>query len=282
MKRLIVVADDFGLTESVNEGILKAVREGIVTSVNIMPSGEAIDGTLSLAREAGIKEAGAHLALTETVPVSDPSKVRTLLSGDRRFWKSRASFIPRFLLGLVDPDEIYVELRSQLERVERSGIRVVSLSSHEHLHMLPGILDIFVKLAKEYDIPSVRFPRSERKPPRPKTGYMYRSAILSFFNPDIERKMKAYGLKSPEHFLGFLDSGGITEKNLLQMIGSLRDCTTELVCHPGFLGPEIVDRYRFHLNCEAELYALTSGAVKKRIKDDGIELLSYGAYLSEK
>lgn len=282
MKYLIVSADDFGLTKSVNAGIARARREGVVSSVNLFPSGGAFDDALAFAKELGLKEAGAHLALTETGPVAAPGKVPSLVARDGRFYKNRTCFLPRLLLGMVDHDHIYAELKAQLDAVVRTGLAITNLSSHEHIHMLPAVLGIFVKLAKEYDIPAIRYPHKDRSPRPFGTGSLYRSFVLSCFEPGMARILESSSIRSPDHFRGFLDSANITEETLLGMLDSLGEGTTELVCHPGFLGPEVLDRYRFHRNCEAELFALTSRRVKKRMEDRGVKLITYGEFLSRR
>ena len=281
MKYLIVSADDFGLTKSVNEGIAKARREGIVTSVNLFPSGEAFDDALRLAKELGLKEAGAHLALTETIPVTDPSRIPTLVATDGRFYGGRNQFLLRFILGMVDHDHIYTELKAQMDAVIGAGITITDLSSHEHIHMVPGILDVFVKLAKEYDIPAIRYPHKDISARPFGPDGLYKSFVLAFFEGGMARVLNQSSIRSPDHFRGFLDSANITEEALLGILDSLEEGTTELVCHPGFLGPEVLDRYTFHANCETELFALTSRRVRKRMEDRGIQLMTYGEFLSK-
>jgi predicted glycoside hydrolase/deacetylase ChbG (UPF0249 family) len=282
MRSLIITADDFGLTRSVNQGIAMGVREGVVTSVNLFPSGDAFSDALDLARKAAIREAGAHLALTETVPVAPAGSVPTLVAPDGRFYKDRGRLLPRFLLGRIDPDNIYTELKAQLDMALSSGIEITNLSSHEHIHMMPGILDIFIKLAKEYDIPAIRYPHKDVSARPFDPGNIYRSFVLACFEPHMARVLGASGIKSPDHFRGFLDSAQITEETLLGLIDTLEEGSTELVCHPGFLGPEVLERYRFHRNCEAELFALTSRRVRNRIEDRDIELITYGQFLSKR
>lgn len=282
MKQLIVAADDFGLTKSINEGITRARRDGIVTSVNVIPTGEAFDDAVRMAREMGLKEIGAHLALTETTPVTHASGISTLITSDGVFRKGHTAFSIDYLLGRIDLDEVYVELRSQLDKVDAVGLTITNLSGHEHIHMLPDILDIFVKLAREYDVPAIRYPHGEGAGRPMGKGKAFKRLVLSCFEKGMEKTMRASGIARPDHFLGFLDSGNLGEDELVDMLGSLKEGTTELVCHPGFLGPEVLDRYVFHRNCEAELSALTSPRVKKLLKDNGVRLVSYGEYLSSR
>lgn len=263
MKQLIVVADDFGLTKSVNEGIVKAYREGIVTYLSLMPTGEAFEDAVGLSKALKLEEIGAHLSLTETNPSC----------------KSHKEFFIRLLAGAIDRGHIYNELKGQLEKLKNANIGITNLSSHEHIHMMPAILDIFIRLAKEYDIPSIRYPHGDRNVRRFEFSEIYRRLILSSFGKRVRERLQDAAIVHTDHFLGFLDSGRLREDMLIDMLKSLKEGTTELVCHPGFLGPEILDRYRFHINCEEELFALTSPRVKKLIKEKEIKLISYQEFL---
>lgn len=279
MRYLIVSADDFGLTRSVNEGIVRARREGIVTSVNLIPTGEAFAHALKCAAEAGIREAGAHLALTETGPLTEAGRVRTLVTRDGRFYRSYAPFVLRLLSGAIDLDEAYLELKRQMEALAMSGLRITNLSSHEHIHMIPPILAIFLRLAKEYKIPAVRYLHDDVSP-APGARAFYKGLILACLQGRMGSEIAASGLAHTEHFRGFLDSGRIGEDLLIRIIGGLGEGTTELVCHPGIVGPEVLDRYAFHRGCEAELAALTSARVKDAMSAGGVRAVTYGEFLS--
>ena len=281
MKQLIVAADDFGLTKSVNEGIARSYAEGIVTSLNLLPSGEAFDDAILLSKKIGLGEAGAHLALTETEALTEPSAIPSLVDADGRFYRGHAEFLLKYISGAISLDEVYIEWKAQLKRAHETGINITNLSSHEHIHMLPKLLDILISLAKEYNIPALRYPHAESSRSRCSVRTVCKEMALSIFAGNMARAIKLSGMRAPEHFLGFLDSGNITEDILLDMLANLKDGTTELVCHPGFLGPEVLNRYTFHKNSEAELFALTSRRVKKSANEKEISLVSYGEFLSK-
>lgn len=281
MRYLIVSADDFGLTRSVNEGIVRASREGIVTSLNLIPTGEAFAHAIKLAAESGVTEAGAHLALTETGPLAEPRQVRTLIAGDGRFCRKHGSFILRLIAGAIDLGEAYVELKRQMDAVAMSGLRITNLSSHEHIHMIPAILDIFIRLAKEYGVPAIRCLHDDVSF-APGAHAFYKGLVLAYFQRRMGRAIAASGLARTDHFRGLLDSGGIREGVLLGIVGALKEGTTELVCHPGIAGPEVRSRYAFHAGCGDELAALTSARVRSLIQDDGIALSTYGEFLSRR
>ena len=275
MKYLIVSADDLGLAESINRGILKGYAEGIVTSLNVIPSGKAFFDAMSSLKLLKPKEISAHLALTGTSPVTEADKVPTLVAQDGNFHKSYPGFLPRFLFGKVNNDEIYLELRNQLERLKATGITITSLSSHEHIHMLAGILEIFIKLAKEYKISSIRYLHNDRFLYPYNVKKVFKKIILEYFDGKTKRALDKTPIRYTDNFLGFLDSGNIREELLIRMLKDLPDGTTELVAHPGFISAEVLDRCVFHRHCETDLAALTSRRVRKVIDDSHIKLISF-------
>lgn len=280
MKYLIVSADDFGLSESVNEGIIKGCKEGIVTSVHAMPAGPAFESALRMAKEAGLQDAGAHLTLTGTAPVSKSSTVHTLLSRDGKFHKNYAVLFANMFLGKINLGQIYTELKSQLDILRRSGLKILSLSSHEHVHMMPPFLDIFVRLAKEYNVPSIRYPYGEYLARPITVKKIYRMLILACLAGGMWKTLEQAGIFATDNSLGFLDSDNIREGTLVKMMETLKDGTTELFCHPGFLSPETLNCCGSNLHREDELAALTSRRVKDTIRDKDIKLIGYREFLS--
>ncbi len=279
MKYLIVTAEDFGLSQSINRGIIKARKDGIVTSMGLMPSGEAFSDAVKLLKDCNIEEVCAHLSLTETAPCSDPRDIPSLVTKDVRLPKNYAGFLLRFFLKRIKNEHIYIELKSQLDKIRAAGFRLMCLGSHQYIHMVPSILDIFVKLAKEYNIPAIRYPRRDLFIPPFSVKKLYKKCVLLYFENAIRKILREAKVKFTDDFLGILDSGNIREDSLIEMLTRLKEGTTELVCHPGFLGPQVLERYKFHLNCETDLAALISRRVKKVIEEKGIRLITYQEFI---
>lgn len=282
MKQLIVSADDFGLTKSISEGAVKAYRDGIVTSLNLLPTGSAFEESLYLLKNIKLNEIGAHLSLTETSPVANPAKVKSLVTKEGGFYANYPSFFINLFLGKIKTGDIYFELRSQLDRLKKTDLPIISLNSHEHIHMMPFLLRIFIELAGEYSIPFIRYPHGDRLVRPFSLKKLFKMIALSYFGKRIERMMRESGIYAADNFLGHLDSGNLSEDLLIRLLDNLPDGTTELVCHPGYLSPQVLNKYMFHLNCESELSALTSRRVKRIIEDRGIRLVTYGEILSER
>jgi len=276
MKKLIVTADDFGLTHSINEGILMAAREGIVTNINLIPTGEVSNEAISIIKYDKIPEIGVHLALTETRPVTSLRLITSLVDENGAFPVTRVEFLRKLFSGRIDMEHVKIELKSQIDKAAHSGARITNLSSHEHLHMIPEIFKVVTDLAKEYNVRYLRVLKKEAIMPPFSLKKIFKSALVNYFHPGMEKLLKKSGLGAADNFLGFLDSGAIGENVLLRMLADIKDGVTELVAHPGFLDPVVLHRYRFHINCEEELYALTSPRVKRVIAANGIKLCKYG------
>ncbi|MDO8536332.1 MAG: ChbG/HpnK family deacetylase [Candidatus Omnitrophota bacterium] len=266
MKFLIVTADDLGLAKSINEGIAKACREGIVNSVSVIPTGKAFADALEVIKDLGLKEIGAHLALTETTPLLSSSKS----------YKNHNRLFKDIYFAKADLGGVYKELKAQLELLKTSGLKITHINSHEHIHMIPDILNIFILLAKEFNIPAIRYPRCDRPMRAFNIGDLYKKIILSYFAGRTAKLYENSGLVYTDHFIGLLDAGRLNESILTEMIRGLGDGVTELVCHPGFLSPEVVNSYKWHLGAEAELFALTEPRVKNAMSENGIRSISYG------
>lgn len=240
MKRLIINADDFGFTADVNAGIVQAHREGILTSTTLMATGDAFEDAVRLAHENPSLDVGWHLVLVQG---------RSLVTG-RAFPENPWALIPLLLRRQID---VEAELRMQIEKIIAAGIRPTHLDSHKHTHIVPAVCRAALRLALEFRIPYVR-------------------SVLGY-----ERRLaRARGLRAADHFLGFRLTGRLTEQSLAAMLRSLPTGTTELMCHPGYLGPDLqCARTRLKESRVAELDALTSPRIRALIADLGIELASF-------
>jgi len=158
MKKIIVHADDFGLSEKVNEGILYAHREGILTSTSIMACGPAFDHAVHLIKEVDSLDIGVHLTAIEERPLLSPLYIPSLVTKEGRFYPHAKHFLKNYLLGRISLEEVRLEFTKQIEKILDSGIDITHIDSHQHIHILPGIFKITVSLAKntEYDLSESR------------------------------------------------------------------------------------------------------------------------------
>lgn len=248
------------MASSINEGIAMACREGIVTNTSLLPAGKAFGDAVDKVRELGLTEVGVHLALTEV---------------SSQFHRHHSDLFLDIVLKKIGEDYIYSELKAQLETAVRSGIKITNLSSHEHIHMFPAILGTFIRLAKEFGIGAIRYLGGDRPASLLDIRSLYRAAVLSIFSPGMKRAFVRSGVRHADYLMGFVDSGRMKEGTLTKIIELLKNGVTELVVHPGFISPEVLEEYPFHTDCETELAALTGRRVSKLIEALDIKLMKY-------
>jgi hopanoid biosynthesis associated protein HpnK len=286
MRQLIVNADDLGLTPGVNEGILDSHREGIVTSASLMANGSAFDTAVSISRRAPELGIGVHLNLTTGDPVSTALKIRSLVDGNGRLHFSVSRLLQALVLRRVDLGHVESELRAQITKVVNAGILPTHVDGHKHVHLLPGVSDIVIRLAQEFSIRSVRCPL-EVAPDLPALlrGRNSRSAVIkqylvgrtvSGFAWTFKKKLVKAGLLSPGHFYGLSQTGFLHTRSVRGILGTLPEGVSELMCHPGYLDEDL-ERARTRLlgQREVEIRALTAPIVKTIVADCGIHLINY-------
>jgi len=286
MKQLIVTADDFGLTEKVNEGIIEAHRDGIVTTTSLMANGGAFEDAVSRARIMPQLAIGAHLNLTQGPPVSRLPVVRTLVDGDRQMKVGPIALGKKIAIGKVRLSEVELELRAQIEKIITAGLKVTHLDGHKHIQLLPGIFDVVLKLARDYGIkgiPCAPEPGSARvlaKEARRtgKRGVKQFALARAFSLLAVKErpKVKRAGLFTPGYFQGITQTGFLDMAELSRILNNLPDGTTELMSHPGYADEALARTpTRLLKQREEELHLLVDPRLKDLIARNGIQLISY-------
>ena len=287
MKRLIVNADDFGLTENVNRGILDAHREGIVTSTTLLANGMAFESAVAAGKRFHRLGIGVHLNLTEGKPVADARHIPTLVDRGGRLHLAPARLWAGIALGQVSLSEIEVELRAQVRKVIRAGIRPTHFDGHKHVHVLPGVSEIVIRLAREFRIPAVRCPAEQtadasgplrnRRFSKISTVKQYLiSRAVSDLAGSFRKKLAQVGLVSPTYFQGLSQTGFLDASAIREILGNLPPGTSELMCHPGYRDVELERTgTRLLTERETEIQGLTARSVRNFVASGGIQLLNY-------
>jgi predicted glycoside hydrolase/deacetylase ChbG (UPF0249 family) len=261
VRKLVVNADDFGFTRDVNQGIVEAHRDGILTCTTLMATGAAFDDAVGLARENPALDIGVHLVLV----------------GEPPFPLTMAQLMRAIMLGRL---RIYEELRAQVWRILDAGLEPTHLDTHKHTHLLPPVLDAVAHLSEEYKIPWVRrpFDLPLTAATRPGIGWAKRatSQALGVARSRFARVLARHGCRSTDHFAGFQITGRYNAMELAQLIRALPEGSTEFMCHPGICGDELRGaRTRLKESRERELRALTAPEVRAALAESGVQLVSY-------
>jgi hopanoid biosynthesis associated protein HpnK len=268
LKRLVVNADDFGFTPDVNEGIVQAHREGILTATTLMANGDAFDEAVRLAREVPTLDIGCHLVLVGG---------RSVVTG-----KALPATVAQLLTGLAKREiRAYEELSAQVGRILAAGIAPSHLDTHKHTHLAPPVLDAVARIGEEFGIRWVRrpfdFPLNALGMAVPAMK-RWTSSGLGLLRRRFHRVLERHGCRTTDHFAGFQITGRFRTAELVELMALVPAGTTELMCHPGVCGDALRSaRTRLKESREAELEALVSRAVRDAVERWGIELVNYRA-----
>ena len=273
--KLIVHADDFGLTERVNEGIIRAHVEGILTSTSIMACGKAFEHAVELIKAERTLDVGIHLTLAEEHPVLHPDDIPSLVVENGHFYPHAKHFFMRYIQNKIAIDEVRREFKAQFEKVLDYGVRLTHIDSHQHIHILPKIFELTVEIAKKYRIKIIRTPNEKiqqymfyRLPSYPRlVQLLIIKTILRFVNHNKE-------YISPQ-FFGFFYGGKLDRNNLMRVIDTLpKHGVGEIMCHPGLHDVDS-DYTHWEYDWQDELEALTDTNVRTIINKKNISLISY-------
>ncbi len=258
MRKLIINADDFGLTAGVNRGIVEAHNGGLVSSTTLMANGPAFDDAVAAARSAPHLSIGCHVVLVDGLPVSPPDAVDTLRAirsaEPDRFYSSLSAFAARAMLGGFDRDQLVGEIVAQIKKIQSAGIQVSHLDTHKHAHIFPEILVALLRAARICGVRAIRNPIvplkaiSSRlfKDKRELWKRYSQIRILHTFTRQFRQRTKRAGLLTPDGVVGVIEtgtretSGRASDGNagysslLRATLASLPEGTWEFVCHPGY------------------------------------------------
>src|SRR3989304_4906126 len=159
MLKIIINADDFGLNEEVNEGILKSFRNGILRSASLMANGNSFDHAVGIIHSNPNLDIGVHLTLVEGKPIMAADKIPSLLNENGNLYTHAIKFTKKYFSEVINLGEAYEELNAQIRKVLDHGINISHIDSHQHIHMLPKILDLIIDLANQYNIKFIRLPK---------------------------------------------------------------------------------------------------------------------------
>jgi chitin disaccharide deacetylase len=282
VRRLIINADDFGLTAGVNRAIAEANRSGVLTSATIMANARAFEEAVSVAKQQPGLATGCHVVLIDGDPVSPG--LPSLTNGSPRFRTSLKEFALAAVRRRISAEEVQREAEAQVRKVQSRGLRVTHLDSHKHTHIFPHVLRPVLRAARACGVRAVRNPFEPlRCWPRGMAagtpGLWLRSAgVLCFqmFASEFRRAIQEEGMVSTDGTVGIAATGKLDQKMLLRLIDALPEGTWELVCHPGYSDPDLkAAGTRLTASREIEFSALTSAETKAALARQRIELISY-------
>jgi predicted glycoside hydrolase/deacetylase ChbG (UPF0249 family) len=283
--RLVVNADDFGMSAAISRGILRAHRDGIVTSTSLLGNADDLPTAKAMLSEAPNLGVGVHLALCGGGPVAAADSVRSLLASDRdgdgAFWPRGQDFIAAWMKGRVVPAEVERELDAQVARVRDAGIAVDHLDTHHHLGFLPVVGRAMEAVARRHGIAGLR--SAVERPTLawvtdPRRGLEAGMITLSGW---LTRRQLGARRHGPQSW-GYVEAGHLDEIRILEIIGRLGPGPHELICHPGEAANLETDKpgdtrgQSPRYQRTAELASLTSAKVRRALEQREVSLCRWG------
>ncbi len=288
VRKLIVNADDFGLTAGVNRAILETHTAGVVSSTTLMANGPAFEDAVTAARSAPNLSVGCHVVLVDGTPVSPPGALDTLVAirsaEPDKFYSSLSAFAARAMLGGFDRDQLVAEVTAQIRKIQATGLPVTHLDTHKHAHIFPEILAALLRAARICGVRAIRNPIVPVKALHARQfkgkAHLWKRygqvRILHTFSGQFHQRTKRAGLVTPDGVLGVIETGSVGISLLRQTLASLPEGTWELVCHPGYNDADLrAARTRLLDAREEERRLLTSAELRQFLDEQKIRVISY-------
>lgn len=245
---LRIITDDLGLHKSINEGTPSLLNENKINGALLMANGEAFNDAVSQCLEARSLNIGAHLVLVEEESLSGIQ-----LPGNHKV------FFVKYIFSWIKLADIEKESKAQLGKIINAGIKPSFINAHQHLHLLPGIMNIVIKLAKENNIQYIRVVSEPISLGRGKFFRQAQLLFLNFLSELAKNKIKKAGLRRNAYFIGFVNAGDLNRvdfERVRKLVRKYPDKIIELGCHPGHESEELKIKYSHwgNYNWEKELH----------------------------
>lgn len=249
MPRLIVNADDFGLTAGVNRAIAELHAAGVLTSATLMAHAAATDAAVEIALRTPGLGVGCHVVLVDGEPVLPAAKLPTLVDQRTgRFYPTLGKFLLRLKSGRIAAAEIEAEARAQMMRLSEHGVALTHFDAHKHTHMFSEVLEPVLRAAKSCNVGAMRNPFepawSVAATPGAPLKRKVQVALLRRMRGGFLQRVAAAGLRTTKGALGVLATGTLDARTVLALgeavkrVGGPED-VYELVTHPGYNDAEL-------------------------------------------
>jgi hopanoid biosynthesis associated protein HpnK len=267
-RRLIVTADDFGRSESVNRAVVRAHREGILTTASLMVNEPGFAQAVEFARQNPRLGVGLHLTLICAHSTLDHTQIPGLVNDRNEFGTSGFVTGLRYFFDRRLRAQLRAEIRAQLQKFMATGLDLDHVSGHLHMHMHPTVLGILIEIAPEFGICRIRLTRDKFWLNVHLAGgrWLYKVAMALVFSQlasHAQTRLAKHGIKHTQNVFGLLQDSRVDEAYVLNLLARLPAGVSELYLHPA------------EADAKHELDALLSPKVRALVERLGIELIRY-------
>jgi hopanoid biosynthesis associated protein HpnK len=268
VRRLIVNADDFGRSDSINQAVIRAHREGILTTTSLMVNEPACDRAVALARENPTLGVGLHLTLLMGHSALLPKEIPGLVNAQAEFSNNPVGVGMAYFFKRGLREQLRAEIHAQFQRFRATGLPLDHVNGHLHLHLHPVVFQILMEDSAELGITHLRLTRDclARSRRMAKGRWFYRvshAAIYEWLSRRARRPLHERGIRHAEITFGLLQNALVDEDYVLKLLPELPEGDSELYSHPS------LDEFK------NEFQALISPRVKAQAAELGIRLIRY-------
>lgn len=248
MKRLIINADDFGLTAGVNRAVLELARAEVLTSATLMAAASATSEAASAALNQAGLEIGCHVVLVDGSPILPAEKIPSLIDptsprNSPRFRCSLPAFVADLLRGRIREADIEAEAVAQIRRLRQLDIVVTHVDTHKHTHVFPRVLRPLLRAAVLCNVASIRNPfEPDWSVSAAAPAGLARRLQVRALNTQRNYFLAAtehIGIFTPDGATGVLRTGSLDSAALRRILQAMPDGLWELVCHPGYFDSDL-------------------------------------------
>ncbi len=238
--RLILNADDFGLTRGINRAIAELHSAGALTSATLMANSPAFDDAIAIARAQPTLGVGCHIVLTDGTPLSPPETIPTLIGPDgKNFRASLGGFFRDAMLGRIDEFDIAREAAAQIKRIQHAGINITHLDTHKHTHILPLVARPLLAIAERAGIHGIRNPFEQAwifRIGRSNRMRVAQVTVMRLLRPGFLRlpQILSGAVRTTNGTIGISATGRLDAGALRDALDTLPEGLWEVVCHPGY------------------------------------------------
>jgi chitin disaccharide deacetylase len=267
-RRLIVNADDFGLNASVNAAVVRAHREGILTSASLMVNEPGFGEAVKLAKENPSLAVGLHLTLSHGHSALPPEQIPGLVNERGEFSNSPVAAGVKYFFDARRRGQLRAEIHAQFQKFRAAGLPLDHVNGHLHFHLHPAVFGILMDDADALGITRLRltrdcFARGRRISAGRPLYKIFHAAVFEVLSHRAEKILAKKNLRHARFTFGLLQDGRVDEEYLLKLLPELPAGDSEIYLHPS------LDKFRH------EFDALTSPRVRALVEKLGIKLVCY-------
>ncbi len=267
-RRLVVNADDFGLSHSVNEAVIRAHREGILTTASLMVNETGFSEAVKLAKENPKLGVGLHLTLLHGHSALPHDKIPGLVNAHGEFSNSPVGTGMKYFFDSDLLEQLRAEIHAQFEKFRSTGLILDHVNGHLHLHLHPVIFKILMDDSEKLGIRHFRLTRDcLARSRRISNGYLFyrvsHAAIFEWLSSRTRETLRQKNIKHIQITFGLLQDGRVDESYILKLLPELPPGDSELYSHPS------LDKFKH------EFDALISPGVREQIHKLDIKLIRY-------